>query len=52
MREEIDLPALLGKYDIFVVPRSIFSSDSRLLYCKDKSNVMHTVENLMKSKQP
>ena len=52
MREEIDLPALLGKYEFSVVPRSMFSSDGRLLHCTDKSNVMHAVENLMKSRQP
>ena len=52
MREGIDLPALLGKYEFSVAPRSMFSSDGRLLHCTDKSNVMHAVENLMKSRQP
>ena len=52
MREETDLPALPGKYEFSVVPRSMFSSDGRLLHCTDKSNVMHAVENLMKSRQP
>ena len=52
MREEIDLPALLGKYEYSVVPRSMFSSDGRLLHCTDKANVMHAVHNLMKSQQP
>ena len=52
MREEIDLPALLGKYEFSVVPRSMFSFDGKLLHCIDKANVMHAVENLIKSKQP
>ena len=52
MREEIDLPALLGKYEFSVVPRSMCSSDGRLLHCTDKSNVINAVENLMKSRQP
>ena len=52
MREEIDLPALLRKYEFSVVPRSMFSSDGRLLHCTDKSNVINAVENLMKSRQP
>ena len=30
----------------------MFSSDGRLLHCTDKSDVMHAVENLMKSNQP
>ncbi len=36
MREEIDLPALLGKFEFSVVPRSMFSSDGKLLHCTDK----------------
>lgn len=44
-RPERDLEKYIGQYEFSVVPRSLFSSDGKLLLGSDKSTVMHRIED-------
>ena len=48
-RSEIDLPKYLGKYEFSAVPQSLFSMESEILRCKDKSKV---AAEILKCLQP
>ena len=46
-RPEIDLPHYLGEYEFSVVPRSLFSTDGKLLPTNDKSTLLREIEQLI-----
>ena len=48
-QEDIDLPYYFGKYELSVIPRSLFRPDGTVLLDTDKSNVMHEIEKAIES---
>ena len=50
-RQEIDLPKYLGEYEFSVVPRSLFSTDGKLLPTNDKSIIVKEIEQLIDKDQ-
>ena len=49
-RPEMSLEATIGKYELSVVPRALFSADGLMNHCSDKSQLMTILEK--QSEQP
>ena len=45
-RPEIDIKETVGQYEFPIVPRSLFATDSTMLHCASKSNLMSILEKL------
>lgn len=51
-RPDINLADTVGRYELSVVPRSMFAADGTMLHCQHKSSLMNVLENLPDSSEP
>ena len=43
-RSEINLPKLIGENEFSNIPRSMFSTDGKILLCTKQNQILHTIE--------
>ena len=45
-RTDLDMSEIIGKYELSIVPRSLFHADGTMIHCSEKSKLMHHLEEL------
>ena len=45
-RPNVNLEEKIGRYELSVVPRSMFATDGTMFHCSQKSSLMHILEGL------
>ena len=45
-RTVLDMREIIGKYELSIVPRSLFHADGSMIHCSDKSKFMHHLVEL------